>query len=119
MAWSRAINWRSGRPLPAAEPLGDEVAVDLLEREVSATPAEYVRGLLDAFPGAVEPGPWGYRVNRGSAALDAAIDPGPERVIGGLRLPTVLVRIRLSGGDRAARGELLRRLDLATHRGGG
>ena len=27
MAWSRAINWRSGRPLPAAEPLGEEVAV--------------------------------------------------------------------------------------------
>jgi hypothetical protein len=99
--------------------LAAEVAVELVEREVSATPADYVRGLRDAFPGAVETGPWGYRVSRGAAVIDIAITPGPERVIAGLRLPTVQVRIRLTGPDLAARARLLRRLDLATHRGGG
>lgn len=99
--------------------MGVQVTVDLLEREVSATPAEYLRGLRDAFPGAVEVGPWGCRVRRGSAVLEVAVTPGPERVIGRLRLPRVRVRIRLSGGDPSARAELLRRLDLATHRGGG
>ena len=93
--------------------------MDVLEREVSATPAEYLRGLRDAFPGAVEAGPWVRRVSLGSAVLEAAITPGPERLIGGLRLPTIRVRIRITGKDPAARSELLRRLDLATHRGGG
>jgi hypothetical protein len=93
--------------------------VELVERDVSATPAEYLRGLRDAFPGAVEAGTLGYRVSRGAAALEVSVAPGPERVLAGLRLPTVRVRIRLSGPDAAARARLLHRLDLATHRGGG
>lgn len=99
--------------------MGGEAAVALVEREVSATPAEFVRGLRDAFPGDLAEGPMGFRVARDGAAMEITVSPGPERVIAGLRLPTVQVRIRLTGPDPAAQARLLQRLDLATHRGGG
>jgi len=99
--------------------LGVDAACELVEREVSATPAEYLRGLRDAFPEDLAGGGKSFRVARDGAVLDIVVTPGPERVIAGLRLPTVQVCIRLAGPDLAARAWLLRRLDLATHRGGG
>lgn len=94
-------------------------AVEELEREVSATAAEFVQALRNAFPEGMDGGPLDFRVRRGEVALEIAVRPGPDRVIALLRLPTLRVRIRLSGADRAARARLLRHLDLATHRGGG
>lgn len=92
---------------------------ELVEREVSATPAEFVRGLRDAFPEDLTGGGQRFRIARDGAVLDIVVTPGPDRVIAGLRLPTVQVCIRLDGPGLAARARLLRRLDLATHRGGG
>jgi hypothetical protein len=100
--------------LPRAD--GD---TDVLEREVSASAADFARGLHNAFPGAVEGGPLDFRVERYGVGLEIALRPGPDRVIAGLRLPTVQVRIRCIGGDAPARARLLAYLDLATHRGGG
>ncbi len=93
--------------------------VELLEREMSASVEELARGLESAFPGAVAGGPQEYRVQQGALCLEISLHPGPDRVIGGLRLPTLGVRIRCSGGGAGDRARLLARLDLATHRGGG
>lgn len=100
--------------MPDAE--GDLV---LLEREVSASPADFVRGLHSAFPGAVEGGPLAFRIQQGGLRLEIVLRPGPERVMGLLRLPTLGVQIRCSGGEALDRARLLAHLDLATHRGGG
>jgi hypothetical protein len=85
---------------------------------MSAIPADLARGLAAAFPGAVEGGPLRFRVRAGSV-MEIELTPGPERVIALLRLPTLRLRIRFSGGDSAAREGMLRRLELALRRGGG
>lgn len=94
-------------------------AIDVLEREVSASPEEFARGLHNAFPNRVEGGPLRFRVERDGVRLEIDLTPGPDRVIALLRLPTVRVSIRCLGADAAARARLLVYLDLATHRGGG
>ena len=91
----------------------------MVEREVSASPADFARGLHTAFPRGVEGGPLDFRVERDGVRLEIALRPGPDRVIALLRLPTIQVRIRCLGGDAEARARLLAYLDLATHRGGG
>ncbi len=119
-AWPQVTNWRSGRRLRAADPLDAGARpLELLERQVSATPAEFARGLRYAFPDAVQSGPLGYRVSRDGATLDIDAEPGPALVIAGLSLPTLRVRLHFRAGDAQARARLLAYLDLATHRGGG
>ena len=98
-------------------PAGD--ALEVLERELSASPAEFLRGLRSAFPDGVEAGHLSYRVRRGGAAMEIGVTPGPDLVIAGLRLPTIRVRMRFTEGDAQARARLLAYLDLAAHRGGG
>ncbi len=90
-----------------------------LEREVSATPAEFAHGLRNAFPDGVRGGPLEFQVVDGAAAMEIRLVPGPERVIALLRLPTLTVRIRFTAGDAGARRAMLRRMDLAMQRGGG
>jgi hypothetical protein len=94
-------------------------ALEVLERELSASPAEFALGLRNAFPDAVAVGPLSFRVSQGVAAMDIAATPGPALAIAGLRLPTLRVRMRFTAGDAQARARLLAHLDLATHRGGG
>lgn len=90
-----------------------------LEREVSATPAEFAHGLRNAFPEGLSGGPLEFRVNDGSAAMEIRLTPGPDRVIALLRLPTLKASIRFTAGDPAARERMLKRMDLAMQRGGG
>lgn len=93
--------------------------VEVLEREVSASPGEFARGLRTAFPDAVEDGHLRFRCERDGVRLEIALRPGPDLAIAGLRLPRVRVSIRCLGADAAARARVLAHLDLATHRGGG
>lgn len=91
----------------------------MVEREVSASQAEFARGLRDAFPDEIEGGPLSFRLGRDAAVMEIEVTPGPDRVIALLRLPTIRVRIRFTAGEAEARARLLAHLDMATHRGGG
>lgn len=90
-----------------------------LEREVSATPAEFLHGLRNAFPDAIIENAFNFRVVTDAAAMTIQLTPGPNRAIAMLRLPTLKVRIRFTAGAADARAAMLRRMDLAMHRGGG
>ena len=90
-----------------------------LKREVFATPAEFAHGLRNAFPDGLSGGPLDFRVHDRAASMDIQLVPGPERAIALLRLPTLRVRIRFTFGDASARERMLKRMDLAMHRGGG
>ncbi len=94
-------------------------ALDVLVREVSATPAEFAHGLRNAFPEGLVGGPLEFRVDDGAAAMEIRLVPGPDRVIALLRLPTLMASIRFTAGDPAARERMLLRMDLAMQRGGG
>ena len=94
-------------------------AIDVLEREVSASPEEFARSLRNAFPDAEEDSLLQFRVERDGVRLEIDLRRGPDLAIALLRLPTVRVSIRCLGADAAARGRLQAYLDLATHRGGG
>lgn len=98
-------------PPPAAAPC--------LERIVSATLGEFVRGLDTAFPGAVNGEGERFRAQWNGATMDIELRPLPPYVVGRLSLPSLAVRIRFDGGAPEANAAMLRRLDLATHRGGG
>jgi len=89
-------------------------------REMGCTRAEFLSWLPDAVRGAK------FRIqdNRihigyGGGEVLIEIDEGPERRIGRLVLPVLLVCTRFSGVDEGAREEFLRHFDLATRRGGG
>lgn len=90
-----------------------------LEREVSASPAEFAHGLRNAFPCGLSGGPLAFQVDIGTAAMSIELTPGPDRVIALLRLPTLTARIRFTAGTAAARAAMLRHMDLAMQRGGG
>lgn len=94
--------------------------LEQLTREVSATTAEYLRGLAQAFPEGVEPvGPGCWRVSDGKAAMEISLEPGPDRVIALLRLPTLRVSLRFVAGSAEARQAMLDWADLVMRRGGG
>jgi hypothetical protein len=98
--------------------LADE-EVEVLEREVFASPAEFAHGLRNAFPEGLSGGPLMFRVDDGAAGMEIRLTPGPDRVIALLRLPTLTARIRFTAGDAEARNRMLRRMDMAMQRGGG
>ena len=96
-----------------------EDRLEVLEREISASPVEFARGLRNALPGCVEGGPLCFHVARGQVRLEIELTPGPDRVIALLRLPTLRARLRFTAGDPTGRAALLEQMDLAMHRGGG
>lgn len=96
-----------------------EAGLDVLEREVSASPEEFAHGLRNAFPVGLSGGPLDFRVSDAAAAMEIRLTPGTDRVIAVLRLPTLKARIRFTAGDAAARERMLKRMDLAMQRGGG
>lgn len=90
-----------------------------LERDVSSTLAEYAHGLRLAFPDGVSGGPTDFQVTDGRAQLEIHLEPGPDRVIALMRLPTLTARLHFTGGTPEERNALLHRMDLAMRRGGG
>jgi hypothetical protein len=91
----------------------------MIEREMSATVAEFVRGLEAAFGNRVEGGPDFFRIVDNGAAMEIDLQIGPPRVIALLRLPTLRVRIRFTAGQPDQHRALLARMDRAMQRGGG
>lgn len=91
----------------------------LLERDVTSTVAEFDASLRFAAAGFIEGAAPRYRIDDGTVRLEIELAPGPERRIALLRLPTLRVTYRFTGGSAEDRHVLLARLDRAMHRGGG
>jgi len=97
----------------------DKLPTSALQREISATPDEFRRGLLLAFPGKVkEPGNT-LNIAASNAAMEISLTVGPARTIANLRLPTLFVSIRFTAGSTEAQQSMLAQMDRAMHRGGG
>lgn len=92
---------------------------ECIGRDMSATPAEFHRGLTAAFGAQVSGGPDLYRIASDGAAMDIDVAVGPPRVIALLSLPTLRVRIRFTAGRPAQWKTLLERMDRYMQRGGG
>jgi hypothetical protein len=97
---------------------------DVLERDMSATMAEFGRGLGMAFPGAGIPGRLPEEARLFTLPLDGgrceiSAEPGPVRKIALLQLPTLRVRIKFLGGNQVQRSAFLTHMDLVMRRGGG
>jgi hypothetical protein len=93
---------------------------ELIERVLSATPAEFERDLRAAWPavrGSAEEGR--LCVEHDGLRLEIACEAAGPRRLGALALPQLRVRYRFCGGDEAARRALLQRLDRAMQKGGG
>ena len=91
----------------------------MLEREVSASPEEFLRGLRATFPGRVTEASGGISVDGDGAVMKIALVPGAPRAIALLRLPTLRVSIRFAAGTPAQQADMLAHMDRAMHRGGG
>jgi hypothetical protein len=90
-----------------------------LEREMSASRAEFLHGLRLAFPQGVEEDGGLLKVGDGDTAMEIELAPLPDRAIALLRLPNLKVRIRFTAGSREAQRAMLARMDRAMQRGGG
>ncbi len=89
-------------------------------RELSATPAEFERDLRKAWPaGVVRESDHRFCVEDGPIRLVIQVEVIGVRKIGLLELPRLAAHYVFSGGDEAARRQLLTRLDRAMQRGGG
>ncbi len=97
--------------------MGDELSV--LVRDCSSTLSEYAHGLRLAFPEGVAGGPTAFDVTDGQARLEVLLEPGPDRFIALMLLPTLKAHLRFTEGTQAERQAMLRRMDLAMRRGGG
>jgi hypothetical protein len=90
-----------------------------LEREMSASRAEFLHGLWLAFPDGIAESGGLLRVADGGAAMEIELSPLPDRSIALLRLPNLKVRIRFIAGSRDEQQAMLARMDRAMQRGGG
>ena len=90
-----------------------------IEREVSASRAEYQRGLLLAYPDAQPVANQVWRIDDGQAVLEITVAELSPRVIAKLRLPRLRLTLEFLSGSPEAQRALLNRLDLAMQRGGG
>jgi hypothetical protein len=91
----------------------------VIEREMTATPEEFERGLRSAFPAAVEGGPQRFRITHRGTVMEVEALPQPPRIIARFALPVLAVTIRFPTAGADERAATLAWLDLATHRGGG
>lgn len=91
----------------------------MLEREVSADPAEFRRGLDLAFPGLVQATGHVLRVDDSLAVMEVVLTPGTPRVIASITLPSLHVTIQFIRGTPTQQASMLARMDLAMQRGGG
>jgi hypothetical protein len=91
-----------------------------MEREVSATTEEFVRGLRAAAPGAVRRlDPTSFLLHGDGVELVVRVEPRGERVLGALRFPVLRVRYEFRAGTPQAQRRFLDALDRAMQRGGG
>jgi hypothetical protein len=90
-----------------------------LEREMSASRAEFLHGLRLAFPQGVEEAGALLKVGDGDTAMAIEIAPLPDRLIALLRLPRIRVAIRFTAGTPEQQRAMLARMDRAMQRGGG
>ena len=97
----------------------DKPPANAFEREVSASPAEFRRGLLLAFPGKVTGQGNIFNIATDNAAMEVSLTEGSPRSIANLKLPTLFVSIRFTTGTTDAQKTLLAQMDRAMHRGGG
>jgi len=88
-------------------------------RDVSATPKEFDASLRQAGAERIDGTSPLYRIADGDVRLEIEIAIGPERRIGLIRLPTLIVTYRFTAGSPGSQEALLARLDRAMHRGGG
>ncbi|MRR08552.1 hypothetical protein EG831_00330 [bacterium] len=93
--------------------------METLQREVSATLAEFLRGFGAAFPDHVPVGPGCYIAHHGAAVMEIQLSPAAPRRIASLLLPTLQVTIRFTAGTKAEREGMLAHMDRTMHRGGG
>jgi len=99
-------------------------ADDALVKDLGATPTEIARQLsrLEArypsVPGACGAPPAGFRLPAGGAAA-LTFEPGPERRIGGLAIPTTRVTLRFDGAQQHERAQFVADFLRVTQRGGG
>jgi hypothetical protein len=100
-------------------PASAAVPSSVVERQVTASPGEFARGLHTAFPDAVQGGEEHFQATYRGTVMDVELTPQAPRVIGRLSLPVLAVRISFSAASVEERAAMLARLDLATHRGGG
>jgi hypothetical protein len=93
---------------------------DVVERELTATPAQFERDLRMAWPAGVEaPGPGHFTLHDAETRLDIHIETRGVRRLGLFELPLLAAQYRFAGGDEPARRRLLVTLDRAMQRGGG
>lgn len=90
-----------------------------IRREMTASIDELARGLRAAFPDSLHVAGGRFLASRGNAALQIDVEDGPLRRIALLALPTLIVTLRFTAGDAAARAALLAHMDRYLHRGGG
>ena len=90
-----------------------------LERDVTASPQEFLRGVRAAFPGRVLEAPGLLRIDDDGITLEISYVPGPPRIIAALELPTLRVILRFAGGTKERRAGMLAHMDRVMQRGGG
>lgn len=88
-------------------------------REVWATPAEFRRGLMLAFPGRVVERNGELCADDGTAAMAITLEILPPQTIALLELPRMKVGIRGTAGTPDQFKAMIARMDLAMQRGGG
>jgi hypothetical protein len=91
---------------------------ETLSREITATPAEFRRGIVAAFPDAQATAD-GWQIEWSGASAEIRLGALPDLSIGLLRLTRQTCDITLRGGTAEARAALLDRLDRYQQRGGG
>jgi hypothetical protein len=91
----------------------------MLDREVGATPEEYLRGLRSAFPQGVQSGPLEFEASTAATTLHVAITPMPQHRTREFALPRLAVRLSFRGGEPVEQRALLDHMDRMMLRGGG
>ena len=89
------------------------------EREVGATPAEFLRGLSLAHSKILQEADGTLRLTDGAVCLAIRLVQQPSRKLGLFDLPVLHVTYDFESGEAQGCQAFLARLDLAMQRGGG
>lgn len=92
---------------------------EIVERLVTATPAEFERDLRAAWAKVSCPAPGRLLLVDGEQRLTLELQVLPVRKLGLFELPQLQVRYCFEGGDEPARRSWLAKLDRSMQKGGG